>query len=34
MHFYGLVFVKCCIILFCGIPYIEIRLALKKRNGR
>jgi uncharacterized protein DUF6868 len=31
MHFYGIVFVKCCNILFFLFPYIAIRLVLRKK---
>jgi len=31
MHFYGIVFVKCLVLLFFLIPYIAIRLVLQKR---
>ena len=30
MHFYGIVLVKCCVFLFFLIPYIAIRLVLRK----
>jgi len=30
MHFYGIVFVKCFVLLFFLIPYISIRLVLRK----
>jgi len=31
MHFYGIVFVKCCVLLFFLFPYVAIRLVLRKR---
>ena len=30
MHFYGIVFVKCCVLLFFLIPFLAIRLVLRK----
>lgn len=33
MHFYGIVFVKCCNILFFLFPYIAIRLVLRKTQA-
>jgi hypothetical protein len=33
MHFYGIVFVKCLVLLFFVIPYIAIRLVLQKRQA-
>ena len=30
LHFYGIAFVKCCVILFFLFPYIAIRLVLRK----
>ena len=30
MHFYGIVFVKCCVLLFFLFPYVAIRLVLRK----
>ena len=33
MHFYGIVFVKCCVLLFFLMPYIAIRLVLRKTKA-
>jgi len=33
MHFYGIVFVKCIVLLFFLFPYIALRLASKKRQA-
>jgi len=33
MHFYGIVFVKCLVLLFFLFPYVAIRLTLKKRRS-
>jgi Family of unknown function (DUF6868) len=33
MHFYGIVFVKCLVLLFFLFPYIAIRLVLQKRHA-
>ena len=33
MHFYGIVFVKCCSILFFLFPYIAIRLVLRRSKA-
>jgi hypothetical protein len=33
MHFYGIVFVKCLVLIFFLIPYIAIRLVLQKRHA-
>ena len=32
MHFYGIVFVKCCVLLFFLFPYLAIRLVLRERK--
>jgi hypothetical protein len=32
MHFYGIAFVKCCVILFFLFPYIAIRLVLRRKK--
>jgi len=33
MHFYGIVFVKCLVLLFFLFPYLAIQLVLRKRRG-
>src|SRR5262245_60148959 len=33
MHLYGIVFVKCCVILFFLFPYVAIRLVLRKAKS-
>jgi hypothetical protein len=33
MHFYGIVFVKCCVLLFFLFPYLAIRLVLRKSKA-
>ena len=32
MNYYGMAFVKVCVFLFFLVPYIAIRLVLRKRN--
>ena len=32
MHFYGIVIVKCCVLLFFLFPYIAIRLVLSRET--
>jgi len=32
MHFYGIVLVKCCVLLFFLFPYIAIRLVLRRET--
>jgi Family of unknown function (DUF6868) len=33
MHFYGIVFVKCCVLLFFVSPYIAIQMVSRKRKA-
>jgi hypothetical protein len=34
LHYCGIVFVKCCVLLFFLIPYISIRLVLRKAANK